>query len=278
MKAKHGKPRQNLAHSAAVSDVEIYKQGVATSAASFRVINPVLAAGSTPVDIKVAEWFEAVNYASKVVDANGEPLVVYHGTKSSFDAFRRDKIELDDAFIFTTSPQNAGEYAGSFGELQGDGGNIMPVFLNIREVNRYSNKEWLSNEGKEPADYSDFEGGVIIDQDGGNTYLVTNPTQIKSAIGNTGAFDGNNPDIRYSIPAGNSINNRGLASEITGKEDETINGADAGTLVDVSDMLDRSLFSNPKIKIHRSSRMVANNVLALPRKALLQSGQILDSR
>ena len=34
-------------------------------------------------------WF---NNASKVVDENGEPLVVYHGTNENFSIFEHDKI------------------------------------------------------------------------------------------------------------------------------------------------------------------------------------------
>lgn len=34
----------------------------------------------------------------------------------------------------------------------------------------------------------------------GDSYIVFDPSQIKSATGNTGAFDPKNPDIRYSVP------------------------------------------------------------------------------
>lgn len=38
---------------------------------------------------------------------------------------------------------------------------------------------------------NEYEGG-------GNSYILFSPNQVKSAIGNTGAFDSSNPDIRYS--------------------------------------------------------------------------------
>lgn len=55
---------------------------------------------------------------SKVVDENGEPLVVYHGTNRSFDQFdkgrqrsaRNDQFQ-GDGFFFTTDPDTAAKYA-----------------------------------------------------------------------------------------------------------------------------------------------------------------------
>ena len=64
--------------------------------------------------------------ASKVVDPEtGEPMIVYHGTKSNFPKF--DKTYNDpgsEGFYFT----DASEMAESYGEI------IMPVFLNIRDA------------------------------------------------------------------------------------------------------------------------------------------------
>lgn len=67
-----------FAHSSFVSEVSIYEKGVAPGSASFRVINPVLAEGATPLDKKLAQWLEKGNSdaVSKVVDANGERLLV----------------------------------------------------------------------------------------------------------------------------------------------------------------------------------------------------------
>ncbi len=48
-----------------------------------------------------------------------------------------------------------------------------------------------------------FDGAIMLEAgpDGNKpatTYVAFNPTQLKSATGNSGAFDGTNPDIRYS--------------------------------------------------------------------------------
>ena len=65
------------------------------------------------------DWENDAKNASKVVDENGEPLVVYHGTKDNFNEFDLDKVgknglALGKAFYFTNSP----EIANSFGEVK----------------------------------------------------------------------------------------------------------------------------------------------------------------
>lgn len=75
---------------------------------------------------------------SKVVDEEGRPLVVYHGTRSNFQEFARvDGGNIyGDGFYFTTDPRTASDYAT--GEnvnrvtLEGDAGpNVMPVYLRM---------------------------------------------------------------------------------------------------------------------------------------------------
>lgn len=49
-----------------------------------------------------------------------------------------------------------------------------------------------------------FDGAIMVEEspggesEGGTTYVAFEPTQIKSAVGNIGTFDGSNPDIRFS--------------------------------------------------------------------------------
>jgi hypothetical protein len=75
-------------HNAAISDVQLYK-------ISGQSVTPdVLPAGTTTatanfIDTKLADFFNSVNPSevSKVVDENGEPLVVWHG-----GTFRKEYI------------------------------------------------------------------------------------------------------------------------------------------------------------------------------------------
>jgi GNAT superfamily N-acetyltransferase len=174
-------------------------------------------------------WFSG----SKVVDANGKPLVVYHGTnKNYFDTFKTNggggKTDGTGAF-FTDDPANAGTY----------GSTHMPVYLNLHwplevwcegsdwdrlsanlavgEDPDYPDDE-LFRALEVPADeWDDFASsddiarlarkhgydGVIfhhMKDTGGDvynpqntTYVAFKPTQIKSAIGNNGEF---NPEIK----------------------------------------------------------------------------------
>lgn len=66
------------------------------------------------------DWENAPESASKVVDENGEPLVVYHGTDADFDAFNMDMANassmtgVPQAAFFSTSPTAAATYAGQW--------------------------------------------------------------------------------------------------------------------------------------------------------------------
>jgi hypothetical protein len=151
---------------------------------------------------------------SKVVNAAGRPLVVYHGTREDFSKF---SIELagenagsdwGDGFYFTDKPDAAAGYA------DGEGGNVMPVYLNIR--NPATNEVMLSPEVQDALDdgmgfttvQEKLEGmghdGIVFDHKGvGREFIVFRPEQIKSAIGNRGTFDPEDPDIRFSRAMGN---------------------------------------------------------------------------
>jgi hypothetical protein len=139
---------------------------------------------------------------SKVVDESDKPLIVYHGNQEDFSQFDKSKIEVDGAFFFTSDPHNAGEYAGYHGDgFQADGGNIMPVYLSIKNPYIYTDKEWIENDGIDPdklAQYG-YDGGIIKGQDNADTYFVLEPLQIKSATGNNGQFSIMDSDIRFSL-------------------------------------------------------------------------------
>lgn len=76
------------------------------------------------------DWEGNPAEASKVVDENGEPLVVYHGTPAKFDTFDISKVSdntgnyghLGMGFYFSDNKREADTY----------GTIIMPAFLNIR--------------------------------------------------------------------------------------------------------------------------------------------------
>lgn len=152
---------------------------------------------------------------SKVTDDAGLPLVVYHSTQSDFDSFSKDKIgsaidsgQLGAGFYFTTSVENANNYARNLSSNTGiEGGeHIRPVYLSIKKPkiahSLNSEKELNSKASNKISDKIQAKGfdGIKYDTGYDATWFVTfNPNQIKSAIGNNENFDPSNNDIRYSI-------------------------------------------------------------------------------
>ena len=143
------------------------------------------------------DWENDPANASKVVDENGEPLVVYHGSNNKFTTFsydyfgRHDSGSLGKAFYF--SHKNVAEaYAEEAVDNYEGEKPLYPVFLNIRNIAT----DEIDNETPINFDnplFKDYDGAFVW----GWQYAVRNPNQIKSATDNIGTFDANNPDIRY---------------------------------------------------------------------------------
>jgi len=155
--------------------------------------------------VGLKKWFGA----SKVVDDNGAPKVVYHGTSKDVSSFRR---KPGGRAIWAADTATANSYAG-----ETSGSNVIPVLMAMENplVLDANGSTWqeLTFEG-ERLGADDFAGiaeerghdGVIIKNlrdhdtdDGGDKpadhYAVFKPEQIKSAIGNNGSFDPSNPNI-----------------------------------------------------------------------------------
>lgn len=150
------------------------------------------------------------NDVSKVVDENGEPLVVYHRSPNKFNTFDVNKIGTTT----DTGQYGKGFYFGV--ENDRTEGNLYEVFLNIRnpynitKESRSSNiaytynrpfNEWTDwhkkNISKEEADLVNSKDG-IIDLVEYNEFVVKNSNQIKSATDNTGAFSTEDDNIYHS--------------------------------------------------------------------------------
>lgn len=160
-------------------------------------------------------WFKRWFGASKVVDADGKPLVVYHGTGVGFTEFSLSNAREGShsrragALFFSTDPSVANAYAGppwdEEGAIQDQGGAVLPVYLRVEnpmvsDLDAYSAAAVSAEITRAKAAGHD---GVIFPRLKGSTergsIAVFSPTQIKSATGNRGTFDPTNPDIRYSL-------------------------------------------------------------------------------
>jgi hypothetical protein len=75
--------------------------------------------------------FKAWFGQSKVVDASGQPLRVYHGTEKDFDEFgygiQPGADQIGSGFYFTTDPAEASGYAGG-----SQGARVIPAYLSIQ--------------------------------------------------------------------------------------------------------------------------------------------------
>ena len=161
---------------------------------------------------------------SKVVDENGEPLVVWHGTSRNFTRFNKKEISehvLLDGFYFTRNKILAEGYS-KYMIREGETPKVLAAFLNIQtplleqeprtnpiayyHVQHPAEKEFTKRK---------YDGAIfynVIDRPtmdfpltGSDIYIAKHPTQIKLADGTNTTFDGSNPDIRFaeggSIPA-----------------------------------------------------------------------------
>jgi hypothetical protein len=136
------------------------------------------------------KWFGA----SKVVDAEGNPLVVYHGTGAKFDTFvKSDGGTFGDGIYLTASKEAAQEYADTIG---GDS-TVMELYVSIKNPA----PEDIASEVESrfgPSTSSELRrmgyDGIMA----GDEIIAFSPEQIKSAIGNNGDFDASNPNITLS--------------------------------------------------------------------------------
>lgn len=140
-------------------------------------------------------WFKD----SKVVDANGDPLVVYHGTDQDFSVFRTKNGLIVSGSYFANDVETANYFAGKQA-----GANVMPVFLAIKNPATPEDLARLAGDARTPRQLTavlkknGFDGYIIETGPENKYYVAFEPTQIKSATGNTGAFDETNPDIRFA--------------------------------------------------------------------------------
>ncbi|WOB06453.1 LPD38 domain-containing protein [Piscinibacter gummiphilus] len=174
---------------------------------------------------------------SKVVDADGKPLVVYHGTAAEFNVFDANQSS-DLGFHF--GPREVADFHAA----KRGGTQVMPVYLAIRNPLRMRDtfdslktavqdtaqqlhaagvisegeRDSVLSETRRPniglrALWDRVQGlieasgydGVVYENTGqgesdgeGDSYIAFRPEQIKSATGNEGNFDPTSPDITKS--------------------------------------------------------------------------------
>ena len=147
---------------------------------------------------------------SKVVDEDGKPLVVYHGTRGDFDTFDAGRQGQSDfgasgrGFYFSQDPGTANVYATL---SPADGApNIVPAYLKLENPLELGamlpQNEEQSRVLTEAAKEAGHDGIVVRGADGVlDEVVVFRPEQIKSAIGNSGRFDLNSASLTDPVQA-----------------------------------------------------------------------------
>ncbi len=198
---------------------------------------------------------------SKVVDENGQPLVVYHGSPShditTFDSDKTLYGEISKGFNFFTNKKSAyqnsaddyANFAGTNGYRRN--GKVYETYLKIQKplhikytsnaMSLYKGDKQYSTpveyydtnykEIKEKYNNGDYDGIIIENTDKNNDdsiiYLVPNSEQIKS-VDNQGTFDESNPNIYFQ----------------TGINQGEITNIDGSIVNDVSNPLDYDYLNN----------------------------------
>ena len=179
-----------------------------------KTLNQAIRPTDTPA---FRRWFDD----SKVVDEQGKPLVVYHGTDRDFEGFEKSGVhevgDYGEGFYFAESPEASGYALKRSGAAR-----VYPVFLSIQKpfvIYRDSNKRQVDQafqplqSQKEAKAFSaklrkqGYDGVIVklrdIDENTGENLgeyiaeiVAFSPTQIKS-IYNPGTWNPADPRILY---------------------------------------------------------------------------------
>ena len=189
----------------------------------------------TKSDIERFRQWKTNNNASKVVDENGEPLVVYHSTRSNFSTFDLSKSKRGEGLWFKPWRDDS-TIIGKIVEKLSHSHDI-PVYLNIKnpvivdKPSGYKSGDIYTRKGIDKHSTSNNDGAIgfsnmnvfrgtfnmnDIRGKNGIELVVFNPNQVKSATDNIGTFSTTNNDIRYRIADKNTrwetLNNEEIQS------------------------------------------------------------------
>ena len=157
--------------------------------------------GNTLYKSILADFLNKGNECSKIVDENGEPMVVYHGSDAEFEVFDRTKgrsgMDIQGMFF---SPWDY--------ESEGYGKNVRAFFLNIKNpatgsksyevFSKYKSENYAGIKARDELEHSGYDGvasGNMEDED--LEFIAFEPNQIKSATDNNGVFSPDDANIYH---------------------------------------------------------------------------------
>lgn len=194
------------------SDIEGPIHAVAFNAE--QVIEP----GTVEFDQSGTDAFQAWFGDSKVVDEQGQPLVVYHGTTSDITEFRPSESgEYGPGIYLTYRPESAAKWASIAGNKRSSDVKIMPLYVRMEKPFITTKADLQEMTLEEDADeepigmrevhrrlqaegYDGIIGTGLTDSD--VQIIAFRPEQIKSATGNRGTYDPTDPSILHQDVGG----------------------------------------------------------------------------
>jgi hypothetical protein len=148
-----------------------------------------LAANGRRVRDNFADWFGQ----SRILDAQGDPLVVYHGTHTNIEAFDPSEAQTTlsaqassvPGFYFATQIQTANGHART---SEKGGGNVIAVHLSIQNPLRVEYAEFIGGTFERSELEKAGHDGVTLVRGGADwAHVAFRPEQIKS-VHNAGLF------------------------------------------------------------------------------------------
>lgn len=224
----------------------------------------------TKFSLKDSEAFKKWFGDSKVVDKKGNPLVVYHATNSEFNVFDRSKLGGFTSGNTDWQPAVRSAQIGFWfsdrdlaATIFTDPDQTKAVYLSMQKPYRTKLESlWNALEHTRPETYvkrlqeRGYDGLRVQDSEfGGVSYVAFEPTQIKSATNNSGAFDAANPDIRFSLKD---------TSEVDEQAKALLDGVDVELNAEVVQAYARSALraaDKDAAKINQQVRQAAGKIL-----------------
>lgn len=185
---------------------------------------------------------------SKVIDQEGKPLIVYHGTKAEFDSFDPATVKNGRGFWFAGGDDVASRFAAA--HRAGDpeaGQNIIPVYLRMNNPYIHNPDLKMTMDNIFNAAREGGHDGIIFTGKAGSkgAFVVFDNKQIKSAIGNSGLFDPNSSSLTDQIIR---TTEQARASQTRTAESNPLKPADNQPTV-IAQQIERMVTENPNMHV-----------------------------
>lgn len=150
-------------------------------------------------------WFAG----SCLADDQGNPMILYHGTRPGNDITEFELPNAYDGMYFTPDPLYAEGFTSELFSDEPASGGMFPVYLSIKNPLVVTADEgddaWEAfcyrGINRQELEAKGYDGAILIEKSTGiiDQVQAYHPSQIKSAIGNRGTFDPTVSDIRYAL-------------------------------------------------------------------------------